>query len=301
MGDMSAKACIILNPASGQRGDRRDETPLRREKRVEIRELSEPGDLQSMVEKAISDGCDPIIAAGGDGTISGIAGVLAGTGRRLGILPFGTFNYFARRLGIPDDPGDALRCALDGAETPLTIGVVNDRVFLNNASLGAYALILQVREGVYSRWGRSRLAAYWSVILAMISVYRPMNMTVTVDGQVQQLRAPMAFVSVSPFQLEEMGLDGAEAVRAGKLALLVPRDTARLKLLWRALRVFFRGARRHEDYLLLTGEEIVIETPGATRLVARDGEREKVSGPYRFRIRKDALSVKVPESRVAVA
>lgn len=292
---MTAKACIIYNPSSGVNEAGRMADPGRKDPRVEVRQLAKPRDLLAVTKQAISDGCNPIIAAGGDGTICGVAEQLVDTDRTLGILPAGTFNYFARSLGLPEEPEAALEVALDGADRSLTVGEINGRIFLNNASLGAYAAILQVREGVYSRWGRSRLAAYWSVILAMVSVYRPLAMKVTIDGEERILRAPMAFVSVSPYQIEEMGLDGADAVRAGKMALYIPRDTKRLRLLWRAIRIFFRGARRHQDYLLLTGEEIVIETRRNKRLVARDGERDKMPGPYRFRVRKDALTVKVPK------
>jgi diacylglycerol kinase family enzyme len=292
---LSAKACIILNPSSGSDDTGIDDVPSG-DARFVVRQLRKPGELDAVVRQALKDGHDPIIAAGGDGTVCGVASLLVDTDRRLGVLPFGTFNYFARRLGIPEDPGEALSVALDGRDRPLTVGEVNGLSFLNNASLGAYAAILQVREGVYSRWGRSRLAAYWSVILAMVSVYRPLTMKVTVDGEVHRLRAPMAFVSISPYQLDEMGLEGGEAIEDGKLALFIPHDTARLRLLWRAMRVFFRGARRHQDYLLLTGEEIVIETRQGKRLVARDGERERMAGPYRFRIRKDALRVRVPNN-----
>lgn len=294
------KACIILNPASGA-DDENGGKALPYDPRVEVRRLKKPGDLEATVKAALDDGCDPIIAAGGDGTICGVAGCLVDTDRRLGLLPFGTFNYFARSLGVPEKTDEAMAVALDGEDCKLTVGEINGRLFLNNASLGAYAAILEVREGVYRRWGRSRIAAYWSVILAMISVYRPLTMKITVDGMEQHVRAPMAFVSVSPYQLEEMGLDGVDAIRSGKLALFIPRETLRLKLLWRAIRIFFRGARRGEDYTLITGREIVIETRRSDRLVARDGERERMAGPYVFRIREDALTVKVPRSEADAA
>ena len=51
---------------------------------------------------------------------------------------------------------------------PVNVGEVNGRIFLNNASLGTYAGILETRERVYSRWGRSQFAAYWSVLLTLL-------------------------------------------------------------------------------------------------------------------------------------
>ncbi|WP_323764976.1 diacylglycerol/lipid kinase family protein [Marinovum sp.] len=291
------RACIILNPASGRGDHRGDEVRAAAAKypEVEIREIPSPKKLSETVEKALADGCDPIIAAGGDGTIGALASALAGTGVTLGILPMGTFNYFARSLDLPQDPAEALEIALNGASRQVPIGDVNGRIFLNNASLGAYASVLSVREHVYRNWGRSRLAAYWSVIVAMTTIYQSLKMKITVDGETHQLKSPMAFVAISAYQLDEFDLDGAEAIKQGKLALFVARDVGRLQLLWRALRIFFRGARSGTDYVLLTGADITIETRRNKRLIAHDGEKERMPGPYRFRLRQGALTVRVPQ------
>ena len=76
---------------------------------------------------------------GGDGTVAAVASRLVDTDRRLGILPLGTLNYVARGLGIPTEIPDAIRVLLEGREGRVDVGDVNGRVFLNNASLGAYA------------------------------------------------------------------------------------------------------------------------------------------------------------------
>lgn len=297
---MASHPCIILNPASG-RGDGNlaaFEVARRRFPDVPVHKVPTPAKIKETVVEAIARGCDPIIAAGGDGTISAIAEAVAGSGARLGVVAMGTFNYFARSLGLPEDPGEALDVAINGADRPIAIGTVNDRVFLNNASLGAYASVLSVREDVYRNWGRSRIAAYWSVLKAMVTIYRSLTMRITVDGEVHHLRSPMAFVAIRAYQLQQFDLDGAEDVHSGKLALFVARDVGRFLLLWRAVRVFFRGARAGTDYVLLTGDEIEIETKRASRLVAHDGEKEKMTGPYRFRVLKNDLIVKVPRGKV---
>lgn len=291
--------CVILNPASGKKHQAADgpaDSRLASNPRIALRQLAKPTDLADTVSQAIADGFTTIVAAGGDGTIGGVASALMGTGVKLGILPRGTFNFLARSLAIPDDSDAALAVALDGADKPLTVGEVNGKLFLNNASLGAYAAVLDVREGVYRRWGRSRLAAYWSVILAMLTVYRPLRMKITVDGTLHDIRTPMAFIAISAYQLEQYDFDGIDAVRDGKLAIIVAPQSGRLVLLWRAFKILIGGVRRGQDYVLYTGEEITVETQRSNRLVARDGERERMAGPYRFRAIKDALVVKVPRA-----
>ncbi len=290
--------CVIFNPASGKKKENVETEALiarmRDEPRLTLRTLGSPTELAGTVAAAVAEGFDTIVAAGGDGTIAGVTAGLMNSDVTLGILPMGTFNFMARSLGIPEDLNAALMVALDGEATPLTVGEVNGKVFLNNASLGAYAAVLDVREGVYRRWGRSRIAAYWSVILAMLTIYRPLRMKVTVDGETRQVRSPMAFVASSAYQLDFYAFEGADEVRRGRLALILAPDGNRLQLLWRATKILFGGIHRGDDYDLHIGTDILIETRRSNRLVARDGEREAMKGPYRFRVRHGALQVRVP-------
>ncbi len=290
--------CVILNPASGKKKEDPVTTDLIKrvegEARLVLRTLDQPSDLTQAVQTAVSEGYTTIVAAGGDGTIAGVTNALMGSDVTLGILPLGTFNFMARSLNIPQEPVAALRVVLEGDTALLTVGEVNGKVFLNNASLGAYAAVLDVREGVYRRWGRSRLAAYWSVIVAMLTIYRPLEMTVTIDGERHMIKSPMAFIASSAYQLDQYEFEGADAVRQGKLALILAPESNRLQLLWRAIKILVGGIHRGDDYCLHIGEDITIETRRGKRLVARDGEREKMAGPYRFVVRRDALQVKVP-------
>ncbi|RYH00989.1 hypothetical protein EU805_16160 [Salipiger sp. IMCC34102] len=293
------KICVVFNPASGRKSEDPETEALiariRADERMELRALDDPGALDRVVEKALKDGFETIVAAGGDGTIAGVTSGLLGHDVTLGMLPMGTFNFMARSLGIPQDFDAALDVILDGDTGTMTVGTVNDRVFVNNSSLGAYAAVLDVREGTYRRWGRSRLAAYWSVIVAMLTIYRPLRMKITVDGESWRVRSPMAFVASSAYQLEQYAFEGADAVREGNLALILAPDSNRLQLLWRAIKILIGGIHRGEDYTLHTGREILIETRRGNRLVARDGERESMPGPYRFSVVPDAIRVKVPK------
>ena len=290
--------CVILNPASGKKKDAPEIQAfidaMRDDPRLELRTLPSPAALNDTVAKAVADGFKTIVAAGGDGTIAGVTSGLRDTGVHLGVLPMGTFNFVARSLGIPEDPAEALEIALGDHDAPLMLGEVNGEVFLNNASLGAYATVLDVREGTYKRWGRSRLAAYWSVIVAMLTLYRPLHMRLTVDGETRDIRSPMAFVASSAYQLEQYDFEGADAVRDGKLVLILAPDTNRVKLLWRAVKILLGGIHRGPDYHMHVGREITIETRRGRRLVARDGENQRMAGPYEFRVLRDAIRVKAP-------
>jgi diacylglycerol kinase family enzyme len=264
--------------------------------RFSLRQV-EPGQgIVDAAKTAIDAGFDTIVAAGGDGTISGTAPLVAEAGRRFGVLPLGTFNYFARSLDLPEALEDAVEVLVNGVEREVPIGEVNGEGFLNNASLGAYAAILQSRESVYRRWGRSRLAAYWSVLTTLIRFRRPLRLKVTVDGEVRRFKTPLVFVALNPHQLETLGLEGADCIRSGRFALFIAPDCSRFELVRYAIRLALRAMEPGRDFELMCGEDILVETPGRRRLIARDGERQHMTGPFRFRLRRDALRVLVPDT-----
>lgn len=297
-GSRVAGTVILVNPAAGRDRPAAERGRLRARLRAlpdtRVVELDKRKPVEEAARRAVEAGHGTIVAAGGDGTISAVAGALVDTGRRLGILPLGTFNFFARALGLPQDVDAALDVIRHGRDLPLTVGDVNGAIFVNNASLGAYAAVLEARETVYGRWGRHRLAAYWSVVVAMLGVSKAQRLTVTVDGDSEAVRTPVAFVAVRPYQLETYALSGAEAVREGDLALYLAPDCGRLALIWRALRIALRRTEPGRDYRLRTGRDIVIETKRPEVQVARDGERRRMRSPLTFRAREGALTVRVP-------
>ncbi len=292
--------CVILNPGSGKKKDSgvrgRIEAALKRHPgRFRLKVVGKGRNLIDEIEAAADEGYGTLVAAGGDGTIGAVASAALKHGRTLGVLPMGTFNYFARGLDLPEEVEEAVDLIATGTSRTVSVGEVNGKAFLNNASLGLYPAILAQREGTYRRWGRSRLAAHWSVLVTFMRFHRPISMKVTVDGEPIRTRTPLAFVARSDYQLELFGLDGAEDVRQGRFALFLAPDSTRWGLLVFAVRLAWRSMERGRDFDFFAGENIEIETGSKRRLVARDGERERMRPPFRFRILKDALRVIAPE------
>lgn len=290
---------IVMNPHSGKKKSGAPAAVLRGEVarhpgRIELREVASGGQIGATVREAVREGWHTIAAAGGDGTICAVASALAGTGCRLGIVPLGTFNYFARGHGLPEDIADAVRVLTEGRPRPIDIGEVNGTAFLNNASIGAYSTILESRERIYARFGRSRLAAYWSVLVALLRFRARLSVTITVDGASHRLRTPMIFVANNPYQLELFRLDGADLIRAGNLVALVAPDVGRFGLIAFAVRLALGTSERGRDFRLLAGREILVETRRRGAVVARDGERGRMRAPFRFRLRSGALELIAP-------
>lgn len=298
---MPDRICVILNERSGDhpegatRRGRLEELIRRAGLDAEIRSPEPDDDIDAFAARAIREsGCTLLVAAGGDGTIAAVATACHGADVPMGVIPQGTFNYFARGFGIPEDMDGAVGVLAEGRLRDVPLGEVNGEVFLNNASLGIYPLILKTREGVYNRWGRSRLAAYWSVILALSGFRRPLKLKVTLDGQTRHIRTPLVFVANSAYQLEQFSLDGADAVRAGQFVLFTSRGTSTMALVRAALRLATGAAQKGEEFDLATGRDILVETGKKRALVARDGEKALMRTPIRFRLRDRPLKVMVP-------
>jgi diacylglycerol kinase family enzyme len=124
--------------------------------------------LRSEAQAALAFAADVVVAGGGDGTLSTVAGVLAGTQVPLGILPLGTLNHFARDLGIPFDVQRAARVIAAKHIGIVDVGEVNGRVFINNSSLGIYPRAVLERESLRHK---HRLSKWTAMIAAVIKVF----------------------------------------------------------------------------------------------------------------------------------
>ncbi len=124
--------------------------------------------MTAAAQIAVANGLSIIVAGGGDGTINAVAAVVAGTRTGFGVLPLGTLNHFAKDCGIPLKLDAAIDTIATGVRRWVDVGEVNDRVFLNNSSLGLYPDIVRDRENQQEHLGRGKwLAACWATLGAL--------------------------------------------------------------------------------------------------------------------------------------
>ncbi|SLN60814.1 Diacylglycerol kinase [Aquimixticola soesokkakensis] len=268
--------------------------------------LAEGAEIPKVAQQVAREGFEIVVAAGGDGTICAVASALSGSGGTLGILPMGTFNYFARSLDLPlDDIEAAVAVICAGAKRPLGYARVNGEVFLNNASLGTYPAILKEREAIYDKWGRSRVAAYWSVVKTLLGLRSQMRLRLvaqSAQGPISHdLATPLVFVMNNAFQLEAMGLPGKEHIAAGNLLAFVAPKVGRWGMIRIALALAVGRARNHRHFEMIAAPSLTLEETGSRkhrpRRIARDGERAMLAAPFRFELCRDDLSVMVPQTR----
>lgn len=136
-----ADAVVVMNPRSG--GGKVSRFALVESARAlgaQVRLTGPDQDAASLARAAIAEGAGVLGVAGGDGTVAAVAAVAAAAGRPLLVIPAGTRNHFARDLGLDiRNPAAALTALRTGEPTPVDLGQVGSRVFVNNVSFGAYA------------------------------------------------------------------------------------------------------------------------------------------------------------------
>jgi diacylglycerol kinase (ATP) len=171
---MSGRVAVIVNPASGRgRGARTAERIHRAFADVgvtDIRFTTAPGQERELAAQALRDGATTIVACGGDGTWSNAANaiVAAKSSCRLAIVAAGTGNDFAKSLKIPaTDIEQMARLAVDGPDTPIDVGRIEDRYFLNITGFGFDIAVLEDIESI--RWLRGYLLYKYSALKQLLS------------------------------------------------------------------------------------------------------------------------------------
>jgi diacylglycerol kinase family enzyme len=259
---------LIVNPRSGadspSAADLRDAA---RTRGIDVHFLQEGDDLQELARSARAD---VLGMAGGDGSLAAVAEVAIEQGIPFVCIPFGTRNHFARDLGLDrDDPIGAL-AAFDGVERRVDVGRAGDRLFLNNVSLGLYALLVHRRE----RHRRRRDALARLRALALVAREHRGKERFTIDGE--PVAARLVLVACNAYSLDLFSIGERERMDEGKLYLYVPHG--------------FRRVTWEER----SGTSFTIDAPSHSIRAAVDGEPVRLSAPLELRVEPQALRVLVP-------
>lgn len=244
-----------------------------------------------------------VVAVGGDGTINAVAQAAHTQGCVMGVVPQGTFNYFARTHGIPTEVEAAVRVLLEAEPTLVQVGLINDRLFLVNASLGLYPQLLEDRETYKARFGRSRLVAIGAALATLFSGYRQLKLRIELGGQARDVTTPTLFVGNNRLQLEQVGVDEARALDRGSVAAVMLRPIGTLSmlaLLWRGALGTLGEADTIESFQF---QSMVVKPrlgPGGRRVkVAMDGEVTWLAAPLEFRASTTPLFLLKPAAQPA--
>jgi len=301
--DPAAPLLFVINAAAGSR----DTTSKRALIEAALHDggrsgellVCQPGDLARVSQAAARRSLalrSAVVAVGGDGTLNTVAQAAHTAGCVMGVLPQGTFNYFARTHGIAADPLEAMRQLLHGVPMPVQVAAVNERVFLVNASLGLYPELLEDREAYKARFGRSRWVAFWAAAVTLLRAQRQLRLHIEQGASVRDVRALTLFVGNNRLQLTQLGVPppptaqtdrtGAPAVPCITAVMLQPIGT------WAMLGLMLHGAMgtlgEAQGVERFDFSHMVVRpalAPGRRSVkVAFDGEVTRLRAPLDFRV-----------------
>ncbi|MEU9132860.1 diacylglycerol kinase family protein [Kitasatospora sp. NPDC048540] len=283
---------LIMNPKSGGGKVSRFGLVEKAETlgaRVVLLDTTVKTDVAALARQAVADGADLLGVAGGDGTQALVAEVAAEHDLPFLVVSAGTRNHFAMDLGLDrEDPARCLDALTDGEELRVDLGVVGGRTFVNTASFGVYADIVQRPEYRDAKAGTA-LNALPDLLLG----YTGHALDAAMDEM--RLESQQALlVSNNPYAAPEPMAAGGRRIRLDLGVLGV--FGIRVNNAAQAAEVALRGARA-AGLQVLTSRRILVGSDAERIPVAVDGEALTMPAPVTCTIRPGALRVLVPRHR----
>jgi diacylglycerol kinase family enzyme len=288
------RAFLIMNPKSG--GGKVAKFDLKEKAEAlgaQVALLEGPGevDVAALAQQAVADGADLLGVAGGDGTQALVAGIAAEHDLPFLVISAGTRNHFAMDLGLDrDDPSTCLAALTDdGVEQRIDLGVIGGRTFVNNASFGAYAEIVESPAYRDDKRGTTLQA-----LPDVLSGHRGAKLTAHA-GDTTVAGPQAVLVSNDPYEISDIaGLGRRARLDAGTLGFIAVTVNNALQAV-----MLLRGAQG-QGLTVLTAGEVVVDADAAEIPVGIDGETVMMPAPVRCTIQPKALRVRVPRDRPGV-
>jgi diacylglycerol kinase family enzyme len=260
----------------------------------EIREL-EPATLAAQVRDVLRTGARRILVAGGDGSIASAANALAGSRAELALLPCGTLNHLAKDLALPLDLERAAVVAREGVATPVDAASVNDRIFLNTSSVGAYVSFVRAREPLERRLGYHVASV---VAAARLLVRMPtFRVSLRVQGVAREYVTPLVFIGVGERELKLPTLGARVPNGRPGLHVMVVRRRSGARTLATALAAAARGVNAVAKTPAM--DAFIVESctiTSRTTRIALDGEIVRQRPPLHYRHVPGHLHIVVPRA-----
>jgi diacylglycerol kinase family enzyme len=284
---------LVMNPKSG--GGKVAKFNLKEKAEalgaeVFLMEGAEPVDVAEVARKAVARGADLLGVAGGDGTQALVAGVAAEHDIPFMVITAGTRNHFALDLGLDrDDPAACLGALRDGVELRVDLGVIGGQTFVNNASFGAYAEIVETPE-----YRGDKVNTTLNLLPDLLQGHRGARLMAQTDGV--EIMVPQAvLVANNPYGTGDIaGLSRRGRLDGGVLGVVAVKVSSAGQAIG-----LLRGTRG-TGLTVLTTKSVEVTADAPAIPVGIDGEAVSMPTPVRCAIRPGALRVWVPKDRPGV-
>jgi diacylglycerol kinase family enzyme len=283
---------LLMNPKSGGgKVERFNLVEEARRRGIEPVVLQPGDDLRQLAEQAVAGGADVLGMAGGDGSQALVASVAAAHDVGFVCVPAGTRNHLAMDLGLDrDDVVAALEAFGVAVERRIDLGLVGDRVFVNNATMGLYARIVQSPA-----YRDHKMGTALELLPAMLGPdAAPFDLRFTGPDGTEHASAHLILVSNNRYELSHPeGFGSRRRLDAGTLGIVAarlqsPGEAARLAQLQAS-----GPTGRPADWLEWTDTSFEVRAAAPVE-VGVDGEALLLGPPIRFRIVPGALRVRIP-------
>lgn len=272
---------FLVNPSSGGGSAPKVVVPLTRALReagasVEVTYTTSVAETPDLVDAAVASGA-VVVAVGGDGMLSSVAGSVAGRDGVLAVVPAGRGNDFARMLGVPHDTASQAALLLGGPERRVDLLRATSGDGTTNVVAGSVYAGVDARAGEIvdrSHWLPSKLQ-YPVAAVRALATYRPMECVLDVDGVTSRHVAATVVVANSRYYGKGMAIAPAASVSDGLLDVIVIEAAGRLDLIRALPKVYDGGHVDLDEVKVLTGRRVTLSgshARGGAVAVGADGE-----------------------------
>lgn len=292
----TTRGTVFLNPSSGAKlaeAEVSELTTALSESGLEVIRLDRHVDVTKAIRERMDRGIRLFVAAGGDGTITHVVQPLVNTEARLGVIPVGTYNHFARDLGIPLPWREALEVINSGNVRHVDAARVNDRYFVNNLSIGLYPELVARREERgrdYSRWKARLFAAY-----ATLQKYPHVTLTIESAHHHEVVRTHVFMVSNNSYDLSRLGVEAPRTtLESGRLSVYWLPHLPRLALMKFVARYLAGRVSETPGFRSFRTSMMRVQSRRDRLRVGIDGELFTLPTPLAISIVPQSLSVIAP-------
>ena len=293
------KGTVFLNPTSGTRVVAAEKQALESaavDAGLEVIHLDRHVNVTNAIRERMNAGSRLFIAAGGDGSINHVIQPLVNSEAILGVIPVGTYNHFAKDVGIPLAWSEALQVVLNGETRQIDTARVNERFFVNNLSLGLYPELVARREARgrdYPRW-KARLQAFY----ATVQQYPHVSFTVETEHHQEAVRTQLFMVSNNSYDLSRIGIEAPRGnLSEGRLSVYWLPHISRLELMKFAAHYLAGRVTTAPGFRSFRTSQMKVRSRHKRLHVGLDGEVFTIETPLVVTTVPQSLLVKVPRAR----
>ncbi len=294
---------VILNRSSGALFSKKPHTGVR-----QVRDAFEAAGLNAhfvvikgkglkeTLLRTLSHKPDAVVIGGGDGSINLAAGLLSRHDVPFGVLPVGTFNYYARHIGMPFDLFEAAQVIAQGNIERLDAVEVNGHVFISNSAIGLYPYFIRERLTLQGKRGWIKAPAMFAAFLKSLARFPVIDVGVSTGNVTRLVRTPYMLVGINDSSLSPVVLGGGDraSLKDNLFCLYICKHTNRIALLGAMSKVLRGHVDVAHDFEICHLDKCIVHLKRKRVLVATDGELLHLQTPLVYRSRAGLLRVLVP-------